>query len=309
MTEKELIAWLLDSDPSIRWQVLRDLTDADLASIAEERQKVATEGWGAKLLSFQDSNGLWGGQLYSHKWLSTTYSLQLLVQLGLDPGHPQAQLACNQLLEGGFRAQGGISYTKSSDIIDNGVTGMILSLLAYFNYQDPRIHIIAQYLNSQQLADGSWNPVAGNTNLKYRFDSTLLALSGLREYEGHYSSHNTCVVDSLHHGQEFLLKHLLYKHEMTDETVNNSFKLLSFPPRWHYDILTALDYFQDCRDTRDKRLGDAAELLRKKRNREGSWNLQHRHAGKTYFEMETPGQPSKWNTLRALRVLHWWDGR
>lgn len=309
MNETELLDWLLDSDPSIRWQVLRDLTAADPASIETERHKVSTEGWGAQLLSYQDCNGLWGGQLYSHKWLSTTYSLQLLLQFGLEPGNIQALLACSRLLEGGFQTPGGISYTKTTDIIDNGVTGMILSMLAYFDYQDPRIHNIAQYLCSQQLADGSWNPVTGNTILRYRFDSTLLVLAGLREYDRRFPSYSESIADNLQHGHKFLLRHRLYKHESSEDTVNNTFLLLSFPPRWHYDILAALDYFQDCRAMRDERFGAAVELLRKKRNREGSWNLQHRHAGKTYFEMEIPGQPSKWNTLRALRVLRWWEGR
>jgi len=307
MNDEKVIEWLLDSDPSIRWQVMRDITGANKDITARERQKVAVEGWGARLLSCQDSSGRWGGQLYNNKWLSTTYSLLLLRQMGLEPGNPQAHLGCNELLEGGFRANGGISYTKTIDYIDNGVTGMILSLLAYFGYPDKRVYAIVEYLLDQQMPDGRWEPVTGNRQIKYTFDGTILILEGLREYEKRHSKQEKRVAEAQMRGREYLLCHKLYKAGQTDEVVDNRMLRFSFPPRWHYDVLVALDYFQDCQTRKDERLRDAIDLLKAKRNQNGSWNLQNRHTGKTFFEMEELGQPSKWNTLRALRVLKWWE--
>lgn len=307
MSESAL-QWLLDSDPSIRWQVLRDLSGAPREVAARERQKIASEGWGARLLSHQDSAGRWGGQLYNHKWLSTTYTLLLLRQMGLEPGNQQAHLACRALLEGGFQPGGGICYARTVSTIDNAVTGMILSLLAYFGYPDGRVHAILQYLLSQQQPEGSWEPEPGNQQLRYTTAATLQVLEGLHCYEKHYPERASIVCEAQQKGREFLLEHKLYQEKHTSRMIDPKMTLFSFPPRWFYDVLAALDYFQACRAERDSRFQDAIALLRAKQSRDGTWKLQNRHAGKIFFEMETVGQPSRWNTLRALRVLRWWDG-
>ncbi|MGD0707046.1 MAG: hypothetical protein ABSA51_01185 [Anaerolineaceae bacterium] len=306
MDDAKIIDWLLDSDPSIRWQVLRDLTSASEDEIADERAKVAIQGWGARLLSHQNSSSRWGGQLYNNKWLSTTYSLLLLRQMGLEPGNGQAQRACEALLDGGFRPDGSISYAKTIDKVDNAVTGMILALLAYFDYPDERIHALAEYLITRQLPDGRWEPVANNRELNYTFAGTLLILDGLHEYEKRFPHQAAQVVEAQKRGREFLLDHHLYKDKHTSQAIDKKMTLFSFPPRWFYDVLVSLDYFQECRAERDDRLQDAINLLMSKRNSDGTWDLQNRHPGKTFFEMEEVGKPSRWNTLRALRVLKWW---
>jgi len=305
--EEKVCAWLLAGDPSIRWQVMRDLLGEDENTIARERRKVAIEGWGAKLLAYQDVSGRWGGQLYVNKWLSTTYSLLLLRQMGLESSNQQAHRACKELLEGGFQQPGGISYARTVATIDNGVTGMILSLLAYFDYPDERLHIIAEYLLDQQLSDGRWEPVPGNQHLKYTFDTIFLILDGLHEYGKRFPNLSRKFTEAQSKGRDYLLGFKLYKSAQTGEEIDKKITLLSFPPRWHYDILCALDYFQDCQAARDARLTDAIHVLEKKRNPDGTWNLQNRHAGKTFFEMEQVSKPSRWNTLRALRVLNWWN--
>jgi squalene cyclase len=298
--------WLMEGDPSIRWQVMRDLLGADKKSYQMERRKIASEGWGYTLLSYQDATGRWGGQLYNNKWLSTTYTLLLLHQMGLEPSNKHAHLGCRELLEGGFKAQGGISYARTVDCIDNGVTGMVLEILAYFEYPDERLKLITEYLLDQQSVDGQWEPVPGNQNLRYVFDTTLLVLDGLHEYEKRYPHASSRLVEVQNKARKFLLNHDIYKSIQTGEDLDKKITLFSFPPRWHYDVLVALDYFQECKLVRDKRISGAIDLLESKRNPDGTWNLQNRHAGKTFFEMEQVGQPSRWNTLRALRVLKWW---
>lgn len=300
--------WLLDSDPAIRWQVLGDLLDEDPEMVARERQRVRLEGWGKALLDRQDTAGLWGGQLYSHKWLSTTYTMLLLRQMGLPPGDQQAHLACRALLEGGFQPGGGICYARTVSTIDNAVTGMILSLLAYFGYPDGRVHAILQYLLSQQQPEGSWEPEPGNQQLKYTTAATLQVLEGLHGYEKQNPERASIVCEAQQKGREFLLEHKLYQEKHTSRVIDPKMTLFSFPPRWFYDVLAALDYFQACQVERDARLLDAVTLLKGKQARDGTWTLQNRHPGKTYFEMEVVGEPSRWNTLRALRVLRWWEG-
>src|SRR3989304_1575791 len=159
------------------------------------------------------------------------------------------------------------------------------------------------------MPDGRWEAVAGRSDIqtKYTFDGTILILEGLREYEKQYTNQADRAAEAQRKGREFLLRHKLYRVGHTDEVIDKKMVYFSFPPRWHYDALVALDYFQDCQTEKDGRLRDSIDLLRTKRNQNGSWNLQNRHAGKTFFEMEEVGKPSRWNTLRALRVLKWWE--
>jgi hypothetical protein len=302
-----LIQWLLEGDPCIRWQVMRDLSGEDKASVAQERKKIATEGWGAQLLSHQDDKGLWGGALYNNKWLSTTYTLLLLRQMGLDPDNAQARFGCAALMEGGYRKNGLICFSKTMDAIDNGVAGMVLSILASFNYQDGRIHTVVDFILSQQLEDGKWEPYPGNQNIRYTIDATWLCLEALREYASQYPEQSNRAADAQDQGREFLLRHQLFKQEQTGEIIDPKRMFFSFPPRWHFDILAGLDYFHECGCKKDNRLEDAIGVLRSKQQPDGTWLLQNRHPGKTFFEMEEVGKPSRWNTLRAFRVLKWWE--
>jgi squalene cyclase len=307
MTEQEIIKWLLDGDTAIRWQVMRDLLGESEAAFIQERMRIASQGWGADLLSHQDPSGKWAGQLYNTKWISTTYTMQLLRRMGLDPDNHQAQKACQQLLEGGYKESGAISFAKTVPTIDLGVAGLVLSVLAYFGYPDSRVHTIVEFLLDQQLPDGSWLPEPNLKSLQYIFAATMLILEGLHEYEKRYPDSSAQVVAAQIKGREFLLQHHMYKSRDAHEIVDPKFTRFSFPPRWHYNVLVALDYFQDCDADKDERLNDAIALVRSKRRKDGRWNLQNRHPGKTYFEMEEVGKPSRWNTLRALRVLNWWD--
>ena len=307
MTEKENIKWLLDGDPAIRWQVMSDLLGESEAAVVQERMRSTSQGWGADLLSRQDPSGRWAGQLYNQKWISTTYTMQLLRRMGLDPDNHQAHKACQQLIEGGYKEGGAMSFAKTVPTIDLGVAGLALSTLAYFAYPDPRVHTIVGFILSQQLSDGSWVPEPGLKRLQYIFAGTMLVLEGLREYEKRYPGSSSQVVAAQIKGREFLLQHRLYQLRDTNEVVDPKMTRFSFPPRWHYDVLVALDYFQDCNADKDERLNDAIALLKSKRRRDGRWNLQNRHPGKTFFEMEEIGKRSRWNTLRALRVLKWWD--
>jgi len=306
--ENEIIQWLMAGDPSIRWQTKRDLLDVTDDEFELERQQIVTTGWGKTLLSYQQADGKWGGGLYSPKWVSTTYTMLLLRRLGLPPSNKQAQKACALLLEKGFHKDGGVNFWRSYEYSETCVTGMILSILAYFQFLEKRVDQLIEHLLAQQMKDGGWNCQSYRGATHSSFHTTINVLEGLQEYQNVSSSYLQELLMAQHKAQEFLLVHKLYKSHRTGKIVNPAMTRFSFPPRWRYDVIRALDYYRECNAPIDERLKDAVDLLMKKRRSDGKWLLQNRYPGKTFFEMETPGESSRWNTLRALRILKWWNG-
>jgi len=286
------MAWLLEGDPSIRWQVLRDLTPATPDDVATERALVATTGWGAKLLALQDPDGKWGGGHYGPKWISTTYTLRLLHYLGLDPSHPAAQRGMDRLFERAEWYDGGVGYFVTVEA-ETCVTGMTLSLASYFGGFDGYREPMAKWLLSQQLDDGGWNCMTRLGSVRSSFNTTILVLEGLLKFERTRPA-----------GLIRLDRHLM-RSLSTGEIINPSWTRFSFPPRWHYDVLRGLDYLQNAGVRPDGRSDEAIELLLSKGTKDGRWKLQNHHSGLEHFKMETTGQPSRWNTMRALRVLRW----
>jgi hypothetical protein len=309
------IQWLLDGDPAIRWQTLRDLAGASERTVERERQKIVREGWGARLLAKQDPEGTWasrlsGDGLYTPKWLSATYTMLLLRDFGLPTTNRQARKACKLLLDQGLQRDGGVSYGTCVKWTRRGetcITGMVLSILSYFEHDDDRLDTIAAHLLEEQMPDGGWNCRRPRGATHSSVHTTISALEGLRYYELHREHKIREVRSAQRRGQEFLLAHRLFRSHRTGRVIKSEFTRFAFPPRWHYDILRALDYFQAVNARRDARLTEAIDIVRSRQQDDGRWTLQHRYPGKTYFELEPVGAPSRWNTLRALRVLKWWD--
>lgn len=305
--DTEILQWLLDGDPAIRWQVRKDLLDSVPEVVTAERELVAQEGWGARLLSLQDPGGTWGGGLYSPKWISTTYTLLTLRFLGLTAGNPQALKGCELLLERGLYRDGGINFFRSFKHSETCVTGMVLSILAHFRYPDPRLGTLAEHLLGQQMPDGGWNCESYKGATHSSFHTTISVLEGLLAYEQAFPEQASVAREAQAGGREFLLAHRLYRSHRTGEVVDPAMTRFPFPPRWHYDVLRGLDYFRLCGAERDERLVDGIQLLHKKRKGDGRWPAYQGPSGRTFFEMEKAGEPGRWNTLRARRVLRWWE--
>jgi hypothetical protein len=310
------LRWLLDGDPAIRWQVFRDLHDAPESTVLRERGKIARTGWGARLLARQDHAGTWAGGLsadgglYSPKWISTTYTMLLLRDFGLVPTNRQARKACRLLLDRGLQKDGGIGYgtwAKMRRTSETCVTGMVLSILSHFEYDDERLDTLAEHLLEQQMPDGGWNCQRPYGATHASVHTTISVLEALRLYEVHRRRHVQSVRAAQRRGREFLLVHRLFRSHRTGEIIKPIFLRFSFPPRWHYDVLRALDHFQAVNAPADPRLGEAIDLVRSRRRADGRWALENRYKAKTFFELERLGGPSRWNTLRALRVLSWWE--
>ena len=311
-----VIDWLLGGDPAIRWQVQRDLLDAPARIVERERRRIARQGWGARLLARQDPEGPWvagrssDSGMYSPKWISTTYTMLTLRDFGLPQTNRAARKACRLLLDQGLQPDGGVAYGMWAKWQRRGetcVSGMVLSILSYFEYDDPRVDTIVAHLLDEQMPDGGWNCQRPQGATHASVHTTISVLEGLRHYELQRGRALREVRAAQRRGREFLLVHRLFRSHRTGRIIKPEFTRFSFPPRWHYDVLRALDYFQAVRAPRDPRLSDAIEIVLQHRRPDGRWPLQNRYRGKTYFEMEKLGAPSRWNTLHALRVLKWWQ--
>jgi hypothetical protein len=304
--------WLLDSDPAIRWQVLGDLQDAPPEEVATERARVEHEGWGARLLALEDADGLWdGGALFppnftggqDQPWTTTMHTLQTLQILGLDPASESARRAIALIAEHARWEHAGQRYFDGE--VEPCINGRTIETGAYFGMD---VAPIVTRILGERLADGGWNCEAENGSVRSSFDTTINVLDGLREFE-RATGGSAAVREARRSGEEYLLERGLFRRKSTGEIVDPAYLEFAFPHYWRYDVLRALDYFRHSGAKPDSRMAEAVEVVRSKRQPDGRWLLDRVHPGRVHFALEgSAGEPSCWNTLRALRVLDWWEG-
>ena len=371
-----VIEWLLDSDPAIRWQVKRDLLGDTDGAVAAERSKVASDGWGARLLALQGPSGQWGRDglpaagkpasglpdpatrrllreldgvslddlgsylgidsatladweagepdqdderapkyravvdwmwnvgTFRPEWTSTTHTLVLLRDMGLDPASEQARRAVGLVRDNSKWDHDGQDYFDGE--VEPCINGKTVALGAYFG---ENVDGIVERLLGEQLEDGGWNCEAERGSVRSSFHTTIEVLEGLLEYErGNSGSHD--VTASRLRAQEYLLERGMFRRLSTGEVVDEAWTQFSYPPRWHYDVLRGLDYLRRAGAEPDERSAEAVELVESKRQEDGRWMLENTFPGRIYFAMdEGDGKPSRWNTLRAMRVLDWYGGQ
>ena len=307
-----VVDWLLDSDPSVRWQVLRDLTDAPAEEVAAERARVATEGAGARLLTLQAADGRWGGAAWNRGWDSTMHVLSLLREMGLDPASSEARRAVGLIRDratwqgcGPQEYDGNPFFTGE---VEPCINGQVAASGAYFG-QDVRG--IVDRLLGEQLPDGGWNCEAANGSTRSSFNTTICVLEALLEHERAVGG-GPEVSGARLRGQEYLLERRLFRRRSTGEVIERDRKgdaawtRFAFPTWWHYDVLRGLEYLRRAGIAPDERVAEAIELVASKCYGDGRWPLETRHPGRMPVETdEGEGRPSRWNTLRALRVLRW----
>lgn len=312
-----MLEWLLDSDPAIRWQALRDLAGAPSEVVVSERARVVVDGWGARLLALRGADGQWEGGAYfparsdrsddsdpaedeSQPWTATTYSLLLLRDFGIDHNCAQARQTVALVRDNSRWEEGAQPYFRGE--VEPCINGMTVALGAYF---DQDVHGVAARLLSEQLEDGGWNCRAEYGSVRSSFATTINVLEGLLVYDG-ATGGSADSVAARRRGEEYLLERRLFRRASTGEVVDPSWLQFSFPTRWHYDVLRALEYFRAAGDPPDQRVEEAVQLLRSKQQPDGTWLLENTHPGQVHFTLEDgDGRPSRWNTLRALRVLRW----
>ena len=298
-----VVDWLLDSDPSIRWQVMRDLTDAPADEVAAERARVAGEGWGAQLLALQRPDGSWAGGANFPEWTGTKPTLVLLRLFGPDPGDPAVQRAVDLVRQHVRWEYDELPFFDGE--VEPCINGATVAIGDYFG-QD--VHRIVDRLLGEQMVDGGWNCEQERGSTRGSFDTTINVLEGLLEHERAIGATDDTTA-ARRRGEAYLLDRSLFRRQATGEVIEPAYRVFFFPPRWHYDVLRALDYFRDAGGAVDDRMTEALDLVEAKRQPDGRWLMEHEYPGDVHFPVDDGvGQPSRWNTLRALRVLRWADG-
>ncbi len=293
---------------------MRDLTNAPAQEIAAERAKVATEGVGAQLLALQAVDGQWGGAAWNRGWNSTMHVLMLLRDMGLDPESDEARRAVGLVRDRvtwkGCGPQECNANPFFAGEIEPCINGQVAAVGAYFA-QDVRS--IVDRLLTEQLADGGWNCEAANGSTRSSFNTTICVLEALLEYELRFGNTNEITTARLC-GQEYLLERRLFRRRSTGELIERdrkggaSWSRFAFPTWWHYDVLRGLQYLCHAGVSADNRVSEAIELVTSKRDSDGRWPLETEYPGMMPVQIyEGEGQPSRWNTLRALRVLKWYS--
>ena len=306
-----VIDWLLDGDPAIRWQVLRDLTNAPAGEVAAERARVEHQGWGGRLLAAEDPDGLWaGGACFpaafsgdepGQPWTATMHTLQTLEILGLDPASESARRATGLVAENGRWEHAGQRYFEGE--VEPCINGRTIDTGAYFGVD---VAGVVERVLTERMADGGWNCEAENGSVRSSFDTTINVLDGLLEFE-RATGGSEEVATARRGGEEYLLERGLFRRKSTGTPAQAEYLEFAFPYYWHYDVLRALDYFRRSGAAPDPRMAEAVEVVRSRQQPDGRWLLDHIHPGRVFFDFDEIGTPSRWNTLRALRVLSWWD--
>jgi hypothetical protein len=307
-----VIDWLMEGDPAIRWQVLRDLTNASPDEVVAERARVEHDGWGARLIALEDPDGLWaGGACFpasytggepGQPWTATMHTLQTLQLFGLDPASESAQRAIVRVAQNGRWEHAGQKYFDGE--VEPCINGRTIETGAYFGID---VAAIVERILAERLDDGGWNCEVENGSVRSSFDTTINVLDGLLEFE-HATGGSAMVRSARRGGEEYLLERALFRRKSTGEVAVPAYLEFAFPYYWHYDVLRALDYFRWSGADPDRRMAEAVAVVRSKRQPDGRWLLDRIHPGHVHFDLEGGvGTASRWNTLRSLRVLEWWD--
>jgi hypothetical protein len=301
------VEWLLDSDPAIRWQTMRDLTNEPDEVVAAERSRVATQGWGAQLLALQGADGHWGSGTPNPEWISLR-TLLLLRDMGLDPRSDEARRAVILVRDNvkwkGVLPQDAAWHGKPlfAGEVEPCINGRVVMIGSYFG-QDMRA--VVDRLLCEQMADGGWNCEQQNGSTRGSFNTTINVLEGLLEHE-RATGLTPAVAEARERGQEYLLERRMLRRVSTGEVIDSAFLQFSYPMGYHYDLLRGIDYLRSAGIAPDERVAEAIGIVESKRGADGRWALENPHPGELDFEMdEGEGRPSRWNTLRAQRVLRW----
>jgi hypothetical protein len=306
--EHHVLGWLLEGDPGIRWQALHDLIDAPWSEVEAERAKVATEGWGAELLAAQRDDGTWPHEFDGKDWTTTPegsawVALLWLRDLGLDPESEAARRAVERVRDQ-VTWQWWDNHPFFVGEVEPCINGRVVALGGYFGED---VSALVERLLGEQMDDGGWNCEQENGSTRGSFSTSINVLEGLLEHE-RATGGSPEVTAARERAHEFLLARRMLRRLSTGQIADTRFQAFVFPAGWHYDVLRGLDYFRAAGVAPEPRMDEAIELVRSKRQPDGRWLLDWAMPSHVILrEPETLEEPSRWNTLRALRVLRWWD--
>lgn len=302
MNHQETIDWLLAGDVSIRHQVYRDLLGEDRSDL---QGQISEKGWGFRYLSKRRSDGHWGQKFYQPKWISTHYTLLDLRNLNILPSTAGLKEMVERIAREEKGVDGGVNPTGSTRLSDVCINGMFMNYACYFGIDESYLRPVVDFMLSQHMPDGGFNCQLNRSGARHSsLHTTISVLEGITKYRNNGYSYRRSELDTAaERSREFILMHRLFLSDKTGDVINPGFLRFPYPSRWKYDILRALEYFRYSNVPYDERMQPAIDVLRKKRNKDNTWNLQAKYPGQVHFDMEKAGKPSRWNTLRALRVL------
>ncbi len=301
--EDRFLEWLLDGDVSVQYQTHRDLLGVDRPDL---RTRIAGEGWGARFLSYRKPDGHWGERFYQPKWTSTHYTLLDLKNLAVSPNNPLIHQSLDAVIQTHKGPDGSIVHSVDAKKGDVCINGMFLNYATYFQAPERDLTTVVDFLLTEHMPDGGWNCQSNRRTTRHSsMHSTLSVLEGIGEYtRNRYHYRLAELKAAADKALDFLLQHRLFRSHRTGDVIDPKMLRLSYPARWRFDILRALDYFQSAGIPYQEPMQDALDILISKRRKDGTWPVQAKHPGQVHFDMEKTGGPSRWNTLRALRVLN-----
>lgn len=306
MQDSEIINWLLEGDVSIQYQTHRDLLHSGPEVLVSLKKRIATEGWGYEFLKRQQPEGHWGRAFYQPKWTSTNYTLLDLRNLCV-PCTAAITGAINAIIDTCKGPDGGINGSVSVPCSDLCVNGMFLNYACYFGIGEEKIKSVVDLIISQQMKDGAFNCLLNRYGARHSsMHTTINTLEGIMAYiiKG-YGYRREELIRIEKEAREFLLQHHLFRSDRTGEIINPAMLRLAYPTRWKYDILRALEYFRLAGAVYDDRMQEALDIIYKKRTSDGRWKMPAQYPGAAHFDMEETGKFSRWNTLRAMRVIEY----
>lgn len=298
------IAWLLEGDISIRYQVTRDFLGRDETLL---RERILREGWGKAYMDRQNSDGGWGDAYYSPKWISSHYTLLDLKNLGAPPDDPRIRRCIDEAIDREKGVDGGINPSKTRPWSDICVNGMFLNFACYFGAEEEGLRSVVDHVLGNLGEDGGFNCEDAHNGYERRHSSmhtTLSVLEGFLEYRANgYAYRIDEVREAESRAREFLLMHRLFRSDRTGEIIDAKFLRFTYPYRWKYTVLRVMDYFRAAEHPYDTRMREALDVIYNKCGKSGTWKLQSKFSGREHFAMEAVGEPSRWVTMTALRVL------
>ena len=305
-TDDPTITWLLEGDASIQYQVYRDLLNAKKSDL---QKCIDAEGWGRQFLSCRHEDGHWGQRFYQPKWTSTHYTVLDLKNLCISPQNYEIRQSISQVIQTLKGPDGGIYPIGAKKKSDVCINGMLLNYASYFLTDEEQLKSIVDFLLSEHMEDGGFNCYSNTIGARHSsLHTTISVIEGILEYESNgYRYRLEELKDAAEQSRKFILKHHLFRSHRSGQIIDKKMLMLSYPSRWRYDILRALDYFQAAEVSFDARMQEALDIVKRKQRKDSRWPLQAKHPGQTHFDMEKTGGPSRWNTLRALRVLKHFD--
>ncbi len=303
-----VIDWLLAGDAAVQYQTRRDLLGEE---DPELQARIATDGDAAAILAARGENGHWGRGFYQPKWTSTHYTLLELANLGLPATHPEARGSVDLILREEKGADGGLNPSRTLRCSDVCINGMALNYCSHFEAPTEALRSLVDFILGQRMPDGGFNCRSNRSGATHSSVHTSLSvIEGCTAYLASGHSHRA---DELRQARAatiaFLLRHQLFRSHRTGEPIHVDMTRLHHPTRWRFDVLRCLDALAAAGLDHDARMDNGLEVLRDRQRPDGRWAANRGHPGETHIAYPRAGQPNRWVTLVALRVLRTYGPR